>query len=290
MTTRFLNRVVAAATIGVAGVGHAGVIFDQTFTSSDSTFGTSVDSSYTSTTPNSSQFNDISANDTFNSVAIQGGQLVFDLEVDPNGSTAPNPDTGLLRATDLKTPVPTLMTMIVTMTYSRDVAAGNFGPGPVFQIGDFPTTATNYGGTVAADRFDDFGFRRNGSTAYYIELSTTERVQVNFGTEQTLTFFLNDSGAAANYVGPDNVSRSLTDNSVALFVGTTLVGNSHAAANGSSSDLSSFRIIAHDGADTRLSINRITVRDDLSAAVPEPSSLLAGSVLGAIALRRRRVV
>jgi hypothetical protein len=288
-TSRRNHAILAAATaatacalLGPATSAPAAIVFDQDFSSSNTL------ADYVSATPNSGQFNDISTEGELATVSVANGALVFDMSPDTNGSTAPNPDTGLLRSTDLATPVPGLLNVEMTLTYSRDDTTSNFGPGPSLQIGDFASTATNYGSSVTADRFDEIGFRRNGLTSYWVELSTTDRVAATFGSEATLSYFLNDSGAAADFLGPDNVTRSLDNDTVALFVGNTLVATNHAATNGSSSDLSSFRFIAHDGSDTSLQISRITVRDDFGV-VPEPASAgLLALGAGAMLLGRRR--
>lgn len=275
------NAIVFAGTLATGSAASAGIVFQQDFSSSN-TLG-----DYISATPNDGQFHDISADGALNTVALSGGHVVFDMEPDTNGSTAPNPNAGMLRADMSNTTG--LMSLKMVFTYTRETAASNFGPGPSIQIGDFPTTATNYRSSVTADRFDEILFRRNGANNFWVELNdSTDRVQTPFGQATEITYFLNDSGSAASYVGPDGVTRSLNADAVALFVGTTLVAHNHAATNGASSDLTGFRFIGIDGGSaTDFAIDSILIRDDFDI-VPEPASLALLAIGGVTLLTARR--
>jgi len=97
----------------------AAVVFSQDFSSS------AVVGDYVSATPNSGQVNDISADNTLSTVAIVGNELTFNMA---SGGVA-----GMLRSTDLSSPVMAVMDLELVFTYST-VSTGSFGPGPNLQI------------------------------------------------------------------------------------------------------------------------------------------------------------
>jgi hypothetical protein len=260
---------------------HAAVVFQQDFSSS-ATVG-----DYVSATPNSGQVNDISADGSLSTVNIVGNQLTFSMG---SGGTA-----GMLRSTDLSSPIMSVMDLELVFTYST-ASTGTFGPGPNFQVGDYPSSATNYtSGGASNDRFADILWRRTGTT-YQIESGGATAAGLAYNTEHTLRFFLNDSGVSHDYLGPDGFQYTLNHHSEALFLDGVLVVNNGTVSPGvANADLSTFRLRAVD-LDRTLAINSLTIWDVLpavppppAAPIPEPSgfALLFGVLVICRSLRRR---
>lgn len=257
-------------------ISRAAVVFNQDFTSS-----TSV-GSYVSATPNSGQVNDINADGSLSSVSVTGSQLTFDM--------VSSGFAGMLRSTELTSPVMPVMDLEMVYTYSASVASG-FGPGPNLQIGDYPASANNYtSGGASNDRFGDVLWRRTGST-YQLESGGATAPGLAYGSEHVIRYFLNDSGVSQDYLGPDGFQYTLNHNASALFLDGVLVVNNGTVSPGvDNADLSTFRLRAVD-ADRVLAINSITIMDTLPALppppapIPEPSSLVL-LMLGLLSCRK----
>ncbi len=270
MKTLLILASVLMLTLPAVGPGRADVLLDQDFTSS-STVG-----DFVSATPDAGQFNDISAI-SGSTVSVANDQLVFDIQ--PGGLA------GLLRV-DLDNPAPSLLALEFVFTFDNKLAV-NFGPSVTLQIGDYEPASNNYnsGGTTA-QRFDQILFRRTGSD-FRAELSSAQINDLVYGQEYAFLLLLNDSGAAEQYLGPDGVTRTLNDQSHALYIDGALAIDNAAAGVGGGSDLSGVRLRVVDGSDVDFLVNSIRVENVLPA-VPEPASLaLLGLGAGLMGVRGR---
>lgn len=277
--TTWLFLVVASST-----PVSAAVVFEQDFNSS-TTVG-----DYVSATPNNGQFNDISADGTNNTVAVTSGALVFDMNDNGSADTS-----GFLRSTDLASPAPTVLAIELLFTYTKN-GSNTSGPGPVLQVGNYPSTATGYtSGGSANDRFDDLTWRRTGSD-YQLELNDTDPVaggvqgaipDLVFGQQYSVLWLLNNSGASQSYTGPDGESRTINNNSSTLFLDGVLATDNRLADDngGANIDLSSIRFRALD-VDNSFSFDLIRINDSLP--IPEPASVALLGLGGLLIAARRR--
>ena len=207
--------------------------FSQNFSSA-----TAVSDYENETSPSPCQFNDISAEATGGSWSIQGGRL----QLVRVGSSAADNDAGLARWTDLAGPPSVLH-------FRFDLGVSGWTNSP-FQNDAFCLEVGNFSGGFDYNSAGALGNIFNalcadglGSGRYTLNTAGGTAGQFNTdGTEYRISYFLNRSGAAASYRGPDGTLRTLQPNTVSVWVGTMLHFDGVAASNGSSSALTDFRM------------------------------------------------
>lgn len=214
--------------------GHdSGVVFQQDFQGS-----TSVSGHVSATDPGTGQFDDISAEATGGTFHITQGRL----QLVRAGSSEGDNDAGISRWTDLAGP-PT------TLHLSFDVGVSDWTAAP-FQTGAMLLSVGNrtgfsdYGsGEVAISNFHTLGVKGEGPGQFVIMAGggRSPLLAAN-GTLHRVELFLNRSGAAATYRGPDGALRKLRNNGVALWVNGAAVVVDADAGSGSESTLTDLRI------------------------------------------------
>jgi dienelactone hydrolase len=209
------------------------IVFKQDFQSS-----TSVPTYYNPDSPDIGQFDDIGGHPNGGTFSINQGRL----QLVRTGSTATDNDAAITRWTDLAGPPAVLHAAFdvgvsgwTATPYQSGALALSFG-----RIDDFVPYES---GGVAASTFHSITVKGQGVGQFSVSTSGVYSAPLAAnGTLHHVDVFLNKSGAAANYRGPDGVVRSLQNNGVALWVNGTAVVLNGAAANGSDSTLTDFRI------------------------------------------------
>jgi hypothetical protein len=294
--TRFTNacvRLVATALVLLASLPFAAqqsvdsvpttTYFSQDFSTS------SVLTDYVSIAPNSGQFNAIGTSGAGMAVSIDAARLQF----------ARTGNAGSFSRTADFAPTPT------TLKYSFDLTiTGNTGAQTTaaqFQLGS--GFGTGNSAEPLASVFARFGFNFSATTGHWsVRNVDTSTNSATFTGTQTLTWFVNNSDAAIEYLAPDGTSETLVDNTVDLWVGTSIVLDDHAATT-STQTLTDIKFVFTAGLGT-IQIDNIQIDDiaaptaaavSISGRVTDPSGnavrdailVLEGGPLGQ--LKRTRV-
>lgn len=205
----------AAATLPVSGQATPDLVPSTTYFSQDFSASTVV-ADYASIAPNMGQFNAISSTGAGMTISINGGQLQY-------SRTA---NSGAFSRTSDFAPTP------ATMRYSFDLTvAGNTTAqttAAVFQVGG--GFGVSNSAEVNANVFSRVGVNFTATNGQWSLRDIQGAVNTpNFTGTQTVTWFLNNSDAALNYLAPDGSSDTLADNTADLWIGTTRVFNDFAA-------------------------------------------------------------
>jgi hypothetical protein len=229
------------------------VIFSQDFSSS------TVVSNYVGSDPG--DFDDISAEVDGGTWSISGGRLVLNR----TGASSTDNDAGL---TLLDFPCsPTVLHVSFSLAVSG-WSASQYQTGAVcFDIGSFTGVFDYTSGGALGNVFNGVCVKGQGPNSFTL---STEGVlaSTNYpanGTAIAVSYFLNKSGAAKSYKGPDGVTRSLAANSVSVWAGSTLLLDNIAASNGSSSALTDLRVRWGQPEDALWSLDDLVIR----AALPQ---------------------
>lgn len=250
---------------------HAGVIFEQDFTSS-ATLGDYVGPSTTT------QFASIVSNvpDTTGTAAITNDALTFTNV--PDGNPTP---TGVLSTFTSNTfGSPELLSAQFVVTASGSPTFTNNNPLAEIQLG------------AVRDRINFF-FQNGVVSVGLTNTAAGDRAVVSGGGAIAITVYQNDSASSEGYIGPDGLAHTLDADKSTIFVGSTLVSeninpnNATRALTGMKFEFNTRFSFANldDGV---LAFDSIVVRDDLNV-IPEPASLaLLGAGVGMMLVRRRR--
>ncbi len=227
-------------------------VFQQSFGSS-----TSVSSYVHATAPNSGQFNDISAKADGGTWSIVNGRLQLVRE----GLATTENDAGLTRHTDFPG-VPSLLHVTFDLGVSAWTTSVSQTGAMVFSVGRYGGIVDYNSGGVAADAFHSLSIKGEGSGKYSLSVTTVKSPFLDTdGALHKVSLFFNKSGAAASYRAPDGSLRSLRANGVALWVDSTPVDVDAAAANGSSSTLTDFRMRWPSADNATWALDNFVIRD-----------------------------
>jgi len=180
-----------------------GQLFQQNFNSSST-----LSNYYNAASPTTGQFNAIGQSAPNATAAIVGNALKF--------SRTTTGTTSFSRSTDLS-PIPPTMKYSFSLSVNSTTAAASVAS---FQVGT-GFTNTNGGATSQYAKIvidfkgtgggGDFALR-NGST-----------VSATFASPKNISWYLNNSGVTINYLDPSSTSRTLANDKMDVYVGTTLV-------------------------------------------------------------------
>ncbi len=191
-------------------------VFQQDFQSS-----TSLSSYEAPTTPDIGQFNDIGGQPNSGTYSINGGRL----RLVRTGSSSDN-DAAITRWTDLAGP-PAVLHAAFDVGVSGWTATPYQSDAMMFNVGriDGFLPYDSWGATNRS--FQSISVKGKGPGQFSVTASGIESAPLAAnGALHHVNLFLNKSGAAANYRGPDGVVRSLQNNGVALWVnGAAVVAN-----------------------------------------------------------------
>ena len=180
------------------------LVFQQDFQSS-----TSVSSYENATSPSIGQLNDIGAMANGGTFSINAAVLRVAFDVGVSGWTTTPFQSGAMGLT----------------------------------IGKFDGLLPYDSGGASVGQFHTISVKGQGVGQFSVGTSGIESALLAAnGTLHHVDVYLNKSGAAANYRGPDGVVRSLQNNGVALWVNGAAVVTNGAASNGAESALTDFRI------------------------------------------------
>lgn len=216
-----------------ASASSCPTVFTQSFSSS-STF-----SSYENpSSPSIGQFNDIGAEPNGGTFSITGGRL----QLVRAGSTATDNDAGLMRWTDFGCN-PSVLHVAFKMSVSAWTASTYQNDAFCLDVGDYAGPIDHGTGGALTDVFNQLCVDGKGPGKFAFGTAGLQSALFNAdGTQIAVAYFLNKSGAAKSYRGPDGVVRSLGANNVAVFAGTSLLLDNVPASNGATSALSDFRM------------------------------------------------
>lgn len=246
-----------AATAALAkitvNINAPAALFQQDFQSS-----TAVSSYVNATSPNSGQFNDISAEADGGTWSIQQERL--QLVREGSGTTETN-DAGITRSTDFSS-----SPSVLHVTFDLGVTAWTVSQfqsnALLLSVGNVSSLIEYGSGGVAANFFQTLSV--NGEGPGQFSFSTAGVESAHFDTDGALhqvELFLNKSGAAASYRAPDGTLRSLRSNGVALWVDSTAVVVDAAATNGSSSALTDMRLRWGSAENATWTLDNFVVQD-----------------------------
>lgn len=297
-TNLFLSGAVSVIGLSAfSGTAAGAVLFHQDFSSSSDV------ADYMSATPDSSQFHSIAVQNGAG-VAINGGLQFTFTQANPvetggffRGSLGSG---GVMHFSGAFTPEP--------------VSAGKFGPTGHLTFGDFADTSDNTTYNHLNSLFAEVNFRNSGNNLK-VEAGGGS-LDLPFGGNYVLNVYMNDSGVAQSYIGPDGNTYELTvasavdvkdvtytQGSFAVWV-TDLSGDgpTHASivtnapantythnANGHNDsrvlDSILFDYAGRNDFDSGFTWSEITVHD---AIVPEPSAVMLLGLAVPMVMRRRR--
>jgi hypothetical protein len=231
------------------------VIAQTTYLSQDFS-GSSTVSDYVSSTPNSGQFNAIS--NSSGTVAISGGQLGF-TRTSASGS-------GIIARTTDFSPEPQVLKVQFDLTV--DSSSMSQTSAATLQIGQGFTTSTAV--PANSNIHSKIGINFTGNNGEFslrnIGSSTSSSV---FSGQQTITWYINNSGTTYSYTAPDGSSQSLANDAADVYVGTTNVFNDIAATTGTVA-LTDFKFVFNGGSGSALGGLRL---DNISITSPADAPL-----------------
>lgn len=191
---------------------------------------------FVSATPNTGQFNDISAESGGGTWTVLSARL----QLTRTGNTSSSNGAGLTRTTSFAGSPTTL-----AMKFDFSVDANQWQSGAMtVDIGKI-TSVTDYNNTTPdADTFARLMINLNGSNTFKFQLNgtTSQAVYSANGTMHSVSAYLNKSGSAKSYLTPTGVIRSLNNNSIDLWIGTTLLFGNAPALNSTTSNLNNLRM------------------------------------------------
>ncbi|MCU7615107.1 T9SS type A sorting domain-containing protein [Chryseobacterium sp. GMJ5] len=203
-------------------------IFEQDFNSSST-----VSSYVSATTPNSGQFNAISTSGSGTVLSINGGKLRFARTGNAGAYT---------RTTDL-TPTPQLMIYQFDLAVSNNTAAVTNAA--TWQIGSaFTTGNSTEANSIVHSRLGLNLTATNGSFSLR-DIGGSLNSSVFSGT-QNIFWVINNTGATAFYLAPDNTVGTLSNDEADLWVGTTKALTSLPATTATQS-LTDFKFVISNG-------------------------------------------
>jgi hypothetical protein len=181
-------------------------LFSQDFSSS------TVVADYVSATPNNGQFNAISSSGAGTVVSINGGTLQF----------ARTANAGSFSRTTDFSPTPSSIIYRIDITVSGNTAAATSAA--IFQVGSGFGTANSPESN--ANTYARFGINLSATAGCFsIRDITNGTTSAEFCNTQTITWVLNNTGAALSYNAPDSTIQTVANDTADLYVGTTLVLN-----------------------------------------------------------------
>jgi hypothetical protein len=137
-----------------------------------------------------------------------------------------------------------------------------------------------------------------GDNPYFMQAPANDGIAAgemagNVNETYTWSLYFNASGNSASYYAPDNVERTLLNNSWSMFINGVLVAEnvSKGTEGGESQDLQGiiFRVSRnYEGGASDSAIDNIIIRDDLDLVVPEPGTAALLGLAGLLFCRRRR--
>lgn len=192
--------------------------------------------------PDLSQFNEIGVQPNGGHFSIDQGRL----QLVRTGSTATDKIAALTRWTDLAGPPGVLHAAFdlgvsgwTKTPYQEDAMVLTFASlADRIGLGDRDTESSTFQSIAVKGR----GLGLLAFVAEGLSMDFESPPLAANGTPHHVEVFLNNSGAAASYRAPDGSLQRLQDNGVALWVNGVAVVASTAAANGSGSTLTDFRI------------------------------------------------
>jgi hypothetical protein len=213
--------------------GSCPIAFTQSFS------GSSALADYVNATgPAIGQFNDISAKPNGGTFSITGGRL----QMVRAGSSATDNDAGVMRWTDFGCS-PSVLHVAFKLSVANWTASTFQNDAFCLDIGSFGGFIDHGSAGPLTNVFNTLCVDGKGSGKFAFDTAGTQSAQFNAdGTQVAVAYFLNESGSAKSYRGPDGVVRSLGANSVAAFAGTTLLFDNVAASNGDASALTDMHL------------------------------------------------
>lgn len=289
-----MKKVISTIAFLAVGAAQAGNIFQQDFA-----YGGGTTDYETGGPASGSLFTDI-GNNADGTIAITSNQLVIGT---PQVTSTANYDAGW-GVTGLTIASGDIMRFEVEVGFDITTGTGDFGPMGAITFGDYNGTYSTY--PHDSNKFTTIGLRRAGGTQMRFEPVNGTNFDVTYGDTNTLTIFMNDTGVAKTYVGPDSLTYNLSvsnlvdvntdayvQGSYAIWIGNTIMGDDlaaptyvHAGAHNTSSVLDTVMLYANGDPDVGIE----TTFDNFSiASIPEPSTLaLALIALGGLTFFRRR--
>ncbi len=240
-----------------------------------------------------SLFTDIGHN-ADGTTAITANQLVIGT---PQQASTANYDAGW-GVTGLTLNSGDIMRFDVDIRFDITTGTGNYGPFGAITFGDYNGTYSEY--PHDGSKFTAIGLRRSGGTQMQVEPVNGTSFKVTYGDTNTLTVFMNSTGVAQTYVGPDSLTYNLSvsnqvdvntnpyvQGSYAVWIGNTIMGDDLAAptfthsTNGHNTSAVLDTVMMYGNGDSGVGIE--SGFDNFSVeSIPEPASL--GLLLGAFGL------
>lgn len=256
----------------------AQTLFNQTFNSS-STLADYINAA----NPSTGQFNAITSAAN-NTATISSGALVF---TKIGGNSA-----GFSRSTDFS-PAPTALLLQFDLTISGNTTAQTNSTGLVLQLGSgFSSTTVGVedANTKVHSRIalnwtttnGEWSIRQGGAG------TSPTTVSANTNGTQTVRFYVNNSGISLNYLGIDNASYTLPNDTYDVWIAGARAPNLTSVVASSAPDitLTDLKFTYDSGA-----ANAVIAIDNLSiTAIPEPASFPLIAALAsatAVAIRRQ---
>jgi hypothetical protein len=239
-------------------LGFASSVQGTTLLNQDFSSSTIVSNYVNLSAPNSGQFNSIMAGANAGTWSINGGGL----QIVRTGSWAADNKANVTRSTDFSGP-PTVMTLSFDLGINLNSWQSNsmsFAVGKIDAPQDYDINANTF-----------FYFQINGASNNLFKFEAGGTLSTTFpanGTVHHVTIFLNKSGTSKIYQGLDNTSKTLSNNSVALWVGTTCLYDNIAAGNGAQSTLNDFHFLWGAGENGTYKLDNINVVDTLPSTPP----------------------
>jgi Secretion system C-terminal sorting domain len=210
-----MNRYPTIVALLLVGLQHVNAqLFVQDFSSSST-----VNDYVNSSTPTNGQFTEAAASGAGSEVTISGGQLSL-TRTSGNGCF-------LTRTVDFS-PTPNLLKVVFDLSVPSVGTAQTSGAimrfGTAYENGTDipPNTNTN----------TRLGINLTSSGNFTLNNIANSATSASFSGQRTITWWINNTGAVANYLAPDGTTTSVGDDQSDVWVGNTLVFNNMGVATG----------------------------------------------------------
>jgi hypothetical protein len=226
----------------------AQVIFTQSFGPSTTT------ADYVNSTPSTNQLDFAGVSGTGSPLSGVNASNKFRLYRTNTGTAT------FARTTDLALPAPTFIKMSFKISVSQNNVA-NIQAGVLYFGSGFANSSTS---EASPHSRINLGYTGIGSSSpgFYIHASAN-----TYTTEQTVTWYINNSGSSADYMNPSGGTTTLANDAADIWVGTTPATSTLVAAGvaavsaGAAGDLTDFKVYVNQG------IGSI-IFDDIEVSVP----------------------
>jgi hypothetical protein len=242
-------------------------------------------------------------NKTLTMVAITSNKLV--IGVPQNATRTGTYDAGC-GVTGQSIASGDIMKFEVDLTFDITTGSGEFGPMGAITFGDYNGSYNTY--PHDSSKFTAIGLRRSGSNMRFEPVNGSD-FEVTYGDTNTLTLFMNDTGVAQSYVGPDGGTYNLSvsnqvdvntdpyvQGSYAIWIGNSIMGDDLVAptfthaTNGHTASAILDTVMMYANSDGDVGIES-TFDNFAISSIPEPSTIamvMISLAAAAIGLRRRK--